>query len=161
MTTWRAIKGFEGYYEVSDRGNVRRVGSEIFRKLQKTEKGYLKVFLYSPKLAKAFFVHRLVAQAFVPKKRGRTQVNHRDGDKLNNVVSNIEWCSVRENNAHAKKNGLYRPSRGSAHGMSRLSDKDVREIRKKKERVKDLAAKFGIHRTTVRRIIIRELWTHI
>lgn len=157
----KPIAGFEKYYEITDDGKVFRLGSNRPRKPQKTHKGYLKVFLYKPSGAKAFFVHRLVAKAFLPMRRGRIMINHKDGDKTNNHVNNLEWCSVAENNAHAKAHGLYRPNRGSKHGMSHLSDEDVRELREKKMRVKDLAAKFGIHRTTVRRIINRELWTHI
>lgn len=96
---WRPVKGFEGLYEVSNLGRVKslKYGKEKILKPEKTKKGYLFVILYRNRKRKFFKVHRLVATAFLPNPEGLPEVNHRDEDKTNNVVSNIEWCDRRYN----------------------------------------------------------------
>lgn len=108
---WRPVVGFEGRYIVSDRGNVRslthtdslgRTKPGIPRALTIGTTGYYGVGLYVGHTAKLARVHRLVAEAFLGNPaEGRTTVNHIDGNKLNNHVSNLEWATVSENNRHS------------------------------------------------------------
>lgn len=118
---WKDVSGFEGYYQVSNFGNVRSVdryvrskGKPTFRKgtcmkLQVNHKGYYSVILHKESKAYPKVIHRLVATAFIPNPDNLPQVNHKDTNKKNNEVSNLEWCTNQENQTHAKANGCYGP----------------------------------------------------
>lgn len=99
---WKDIPGFEGLYQVSNYGrvkslNYRRTGKEQILKYEIHPKGYSRLGLHSNNGVKYFFIHRLVAQAFIPNPDNLPQVNHKDEDKTNNRVDNLEWCSAKEN----------------------------------------------------------------
>lgn len=92
---WRDIVGYEGLYEISNWGRVRRNGKII--KPGKNNLGYLQVALYKNGLQKHALIHRLVALAFLPNPNNYPEVNHRDEDKTNNAVENLEWCTRKYN----------------------------------------------------------------
>ena len=96
---WCPIKGYEGLYEVSDQGRVRslKFGKERIMKQLITPKGYIRVGLRKNGYQKMYLVHRLVAQTFIPNPDNLTEVNHKDEDKINNKVSNLEWCDRKYN----------------------------------------------------------------
>lgn len=110
---WKDIKGYEGIYKVSNFGNVLSVicgpktNSVHLKKKSKilspvpTNFGYYKVELYKNGIGKIFYVHRLVAQAFIPNPECKPQVNHIDGNKANNNVCNLEWVTASENQKHS------------------------------------------------------------
>ena len=100
METWKTIEGFENY-EVSTWGNIR--GKYGVLKPYKNKKGYLKVGLYKDGKNNKKRVNRLVAQAFIPNPHCLPQVNHKDGNKLNNSYTNLEWVTNEENCYHAKR----------------------------------------------------------
>lgn len=117
---WKDIKGYEKY-QISNFGRVRRkakivkVGIKNVKKAFKEEqllkplkftKGYLGIKLYNNSGAKNYKIHRLVAEAFIPNPDNLEQVNHIDGDKTNNKVNNLEWCSCQENMEHSYRIGL-------------------------------------------------------
>ena len=108
---WRDIDGYDGMYQVSDLGRVRSLKFGKVRVLRpgKTKDGYLRVDLYRNGKYKHSLVHRLVAQAFIPNSdESKNQINHRNEDKTENRVSNLEWCSAQYNNTyndlHLRKN---------------------------------------------------------
>ena len=112
---WKDIEGYEGKYQVSNLGRVKSLSfshtnQEKVLKGTPSNWGYLKVELYSNGKGKIFYIHRLVANAFIPNPETKSQVNHIDGNKTNNVASNLEWCSPGENQSHAIKHGLREPS---------------------------------------------------
>lgn len=108
---WKDIKGYEGLYEVSDKGEVRNY---ITRRLivgDINNFGYYRVKLYKNKKQKTFFRHRLVAQAFIQNPDNLPEVNHIDGDKSHNYKENLEWSSRTHNEreAHRLKIKQYKP----------------------------------------------------
>lgn len=115
---WKDIEGYEGLYQVSNMGRIKSLEryKENHGKLQKVEEkiktiniknsGYQFVQLYKNNKYKNLMVHRLVAQAFIPNVDNKPQINHIDGNKLNNNVTNLEWCTNSENNKHAWNTGL-------------------------------------------------------
>ena len=118
---WKPIKDFEGLYEVSNLGNVRSVDRVIkfwnryqyvdvlFKgKLLKQHnlRGYKSVGLWKNSKMHNIPIHRLVAKAFLENPLNKPQVNHIDGDKHNNRVDNLEWCTISENAKHAYRTGL-------------------------------------------------------
>lgn len=94
---WRDILGYEGLYKVSNLGMVYSMKRKKIMKLSKTEKGYYKVYLMKDGTGKHKKVHRLVAEAFIPNPNNLPQVNHKDEDKTNNIVTNLEWCTAEYN----------------------------------------------------------------
>lgn len=137
---WKDVKGFEGYYQVSNLGNIKSLKTGLLMKQQPDQKGYRRI---SPSMNGKKYtlkVHRLVAQAFleVPRElldnchkwqHGVVPVNHIDGDKANNVASNLEWCSPSQNTVHAIKSGLKTYTTGEDSPNAKMSNENVRKIR--------------------------------
>ena len=94
---WKDIKGYEGLYQISNFGNIKSLRTNKLVKAFKNTKGYCQVSLWNNNVKKMFVVHRLVAQEFIPNPNNLLQVNHKDEDKKNNNVDNLEWCSVKYN----------------------------------------------------------------
>lgn len=97
---WKDILGYEGLYQVSNFGRVKslKFGKEKILIPGKNKKtGYLQVVLCKENILKTYLVHRLVAEAFIDNPDNLPQVNHKDENKLNNVVSNLEWCDAKYN----------------------------------------------------------------
>lgn len=170
---WRPVPGHDGY-EVNNVGGVRskerivelanrwgpcsrKVPAKALRPF--THRGYLVVKLGRPNLA--FGVHRLVAWAFIgPQVDGMT-VNHKDGNKLNNSPSNLEYVTAVDNVLHAHRTGLTR-CRGSQNGRSTLTEEDVSKIKADTTASpKSLAHRFGCREYTIRRIRNGEQWKHV
>lgn len=103
---WKDIKGYEGLYQVSNLGRVKSLkrGSERILKPRVKSSGYIEVVLYKNSKPKNIRVNRLVAQTFIPNPEDKPQVNHIDEDKTNNMVSNLEWVTAKENMNHGTRN---------------------------------------------------------
>lgn len=97
---YRDVKGFEGLYKISDDGKVYSVRRNIILKPKVDRYGYYRVTLWNGK-NNYRTIHRLVAEAFIDNPNELPVVNHKDMNKKNNKVENLEWCSVRENTIHA------------------------------------------------------------
>lgn len=121
MEIWKPVKGYESLYEVSNLGRVKGLPKKVrckennFRTVRErilksntNECGYMIVSLYKDKKCVHARVHRLVAQAFIPNTENKRCVNHIDGNKANNAVSNLEWCTHSENMYHAYQKGLWK-----------------------------------------------------
>lgn len=99
---WKPIVGYEGLYEVSSLGRIKslnyhRAGKEKILKPEKERNGYLRVGLWKNGKQKMFYVHRLVGEAFIPNPEKLPEINHKNENKANNAVENIEWCDRRYN----------------------------------------------------------------
>lgn len=99
---WKDIKGYEGLYQVSNKGNVKslnykRSGKDKILKLVKQKNNYIKIQLYKDRISKQFFVHRLVAETFIDNPDNLLCVNHKDENPSNNFVENLEFCTHKYN----------------------------------------------------------------
>lgn len=103
MEQWLPVVGYEGLYEVSDAGQVRRT-SKALKPAYK--KGYAYVTLCKDGKPKTSYITRLVAKAFIPNPENKEQVNHKDGKPGNDSAGNLEWSTPKENTQHAIRNGL-------------------------------------------------------
>ena len=105
---WCPIKGYEGLYEVSDKGRVRSIkfGKERILKPLRINCGYLQVQLWKNGEKKMYLIHRLVAQTFTPNPDNLPEVNHKDEDKENNSVQNLEWCDRKYNINYGIRNQM-------------------------------------------------------
>jgi len=174
MVEWRDVVGWEGIYKVSNDGLVktckhvrytsdqkRMLYEERLRKQSKHAHGYMRVTLAKGQLLKVEQTHRLVAKAFIPNPNNLPFVNHIDGDKANNRVENLEWCTRQENMNHAVRIGLVQ--RGSNAHRSKLVEQQVIAIRKNINglSVKKLAALFNISQQNVNNIIKGRTWKHL
>ena len=119
---WKSVKGYEGLYKVSNLGRVKSIPRPkttggILKPFKRAK--YLSVDLRKINKRKTFQVHRMVAEAFIPNPNNLEQVNHKDGNKLNNVVDNLEWCTCSENVKHAYKNQLMKARKGIKNTRSK------------------------------------------
>lgn len=109
MEEWRSIVGTKGFIEVSNEGRVRSLltGGPRMLKVQPDKKGYLRLRVTIEREKMCFKMHREIAKAFIPNPNKLPQVNHKDGNKSNNCVSNLEWVTNIDNAHHAMANGLW------------------------------------------------------
>lgn len=109
---WKDIAGYEGYYQVSNFGRVKRFGSVKNLKPGDNGHGYLYVNLSVKNKTKSFYVHRLVAIAFIENPLDKKTVNHVNGNKSDNSIENLEWATQSENSQHGFDTGLIRQNKG-------------------------------------------------
>ncbi len=107
MERWMYIPNTSGQYKVSDTGKVMNTKTGRILSPAIDERGYERVCLFKADRRRRYKVHRLVALAFIPNPENKPQVNHKDGNKRNNSVSNLEWVTNAENMDHARANGLH------------------------------------------------------
>lgn len=125
---YKDVIGYEGEYQITESGVVRSLdrlcvdslGRKRFRKgvvlsPDIAQNGYYRVTLASSGKKKQFYLHRLIAIHFMENPDNLPQINHKDGNKLNNSLDNLEWCTVQENTIHAYKLGLIKPASGKDH----------------------------------------------
>ena len=102
MEIFKEIAGYENY-SVSNWGRVKRNKDDMILTNHETSKGYLRVDLFKGGVKKHYKVHRLVAQAFIDNPQKKPQINHKDGNKKNNSVTNLEWVTDAENKEHKRR----------------------------------------------------------
>ena len=162
MDIWKPIKNYEGLYEINDNGEIHSLGNTIMRsngrkqtfkprivKAHNKGNDRMMVSLVKNKKSKCFLVHRLLGNAFIPNPDNKPQINHKDGDPLNNNLSNLEWVTQSENIEHALKNGFM--------NLYVLSLSEEKEIIKKwktgKYSKSSLSREYPASRYTIRRIV--------
>lgn len=166
---WAAIPGYEGLYEVSSYGRVRRSSKSRMAptghvlKPRVTPDGYLRYGLSKHRRYWHVKAHRLVAITFLgPPPCLRSQVAHFDGDKMNNHLSNLRWATPRENEADKKRHGRVGGApRGERHPQAKLTANTVKEMRRLAAAgttVKSIAARFGAANQTAYDAIVGKTW---
>jgi hypothetical protein len=106
MENWKDIAGYEGEYKISDLGNVMSVKSDLILKSTISTNGYPIVKLCKNSKSRTFTIHRLVLNAFNPTPLPSLIVNHKDGNKTNPALENLEWCTYSQNITHAYRTKL-------------------------------------------------------
>lgn len=143
-------------YIITEKGEVINKHNNHIVKPQKNGKGYLRVSIGK----KLMFVHRLVAEKYISNPKNLPQINHKDGNKLNNCVENLEWCTNQENRNHALKNNLHLV--GEKCSWSKLTEKDVIYILQNIDiSNKILSEKFNVSPSTINDIKKGRTWKHL
>lgn len=158
---WKVIP-FESNYEVSTHGRIRNVSTMQIKSQRLDRYGYRRVTLYPS--GKTHTIHRLVAGVWLPPKEEGLQVNHKDFDKTNNQLDNLEWCSVKDNCVHRET--FLDPERisGENNPMARYTSRQVLDIRAEHSTgvsYLEIARRMGVPPEPIRRIVNRESWKNI
>lgn len=170
---WKQIDDGYGQYQISTFGRVRSLKrkNEKILSLDKDRNGYMNVKLSKDGVIQKFKVHRLVALAFIANPDNLPEINHKDGNKANNCINNLEWTTRSQNMKHAYDTGLKVVSEesggvsyGENNGRHKLTQQDVDEIRAlyipndPKYGGRALARKYGISKTTIQAILHNQTW---
>lgn len=163
---WKDVCGYEGVYQVSSMGRVKSlIGTEKIRQPVFHRQGYLQLSLHKDGTKKLFLIHRLVALAFIPNLHDKPDVNHKDGNKSNNSVENLEWVNCSENNKHAYSTKLKKPLLGQDNVNAKLDEYKVKEIKNLLKEgnftQRQIASMFGVYNTTISAINTQKTWSHI
>lgn len=182
MENWHKIKNTNGLYWITKTGRVKvlartisfkRKGKLILRKLSAAEckviideRGYKSVAINVNSNKKCIRIHRILADLFIPRDKNRKlEVNHKDGVKLNNDISNLEWVTHGENVIHAEKMGLFRHPKGEEQINAKLTEKDVIEIREQyhlhNKSAYSISRERGINESHIWSIVNNVWWKHI
>ena len=160
---FKDVKGYEGYYEVSNLGRVRSTSYKGTRILKHSLKSRYKIVVFCINQIKVHkLVHRLVAEAFIPNPNNYSIVNHIDGNRKNNEVSNLEWCTPLYNTQHAKSHNL----------LNRYEDRPAAKLTKEKvllipelinlgATTDDLKNLFNVSRRCIDNIFEGKNWTDL
>ena len=156
----RTIAGFTNY-KISIDGRVFGTRSGIWIKPNLSDTGYLRVSLYGPHGFKTRFIHKLVAAAWVGPHQDDMVVNHKDGNKLNNHASNLEWATHSENSQHARDAGLVTYKVGGEVHNAKLNWDSVMWIRSCGLEVKLMARILRVDQKTIRNVLQKKTWKHV
>ena len=162
---WQDIEGYNGDYQVSNFGKVRSIKSGKWKLLKPNnpQKGYSWVRLSSKGIAKCHCIHVLVARTFIPNPKNKPEVNHKDGNKYNCSVDNLEWSTHPENMKHAFKIGW----RGLDSPCAKLNKEQICYIRKNYKShdrnygIRALARKFNVNKSTIHRVIHFDIYNDV
>lgn len=173
---WKDVEGYDGMYQVSSLGRVRswrhgnmHPGKRKSPRILKTSKrkgDYGRVALLKSGAQKTRTIHRLVAESFIPNPHNKPCVNHIDGDKHNNHISNLEWVTFSENSKHAIREGLHpglKALKGETNRNSKLTKGDVRLIREMQGKVsgEQMSRIFKVSASNISAIINNKTWVDI
>lgn len=161
---WRPVRGYEGFYEVSDFGRIRssaRQGTDgrVLRLKESRPCGYQRIRLYRDGRGEAKKVHRLVLEAFVGPCPTGMEACHNDGRRNNNRLTNLRWGTRKENCADARQHGTV--ARHERNGQAKLTIEKVgliREMRQQGRSYQSIARAFGVSRDTARSAAVGDTW---
>lgn len=157
------LPNIKDLYTINDNGEIF---SDISGKMKTRNKGNTEYqiinFMTQEGKKKTYRVHRLVMMAFKPiEDMDNLEVNHIDGDKKNNALSNLEWCSASENQKHAFQTGLQQPRKGEKSNFSKLTQANIDkifELRNLGWLQKDIASQIGCTRSNISYILNHKTW---
>lgn len=159
----KEIEGYEGRYYITDNGDVFNIkrSSKLSPSVSSTA-GYLKISLTNSSGARpTYLLHRLVAMAFIPNPENKREVNHKDGNKANNHVSNLEWATPSENIKHALENGLIKVAKGEDNYAALLTNDSVLEIFNSNLTPKKLSENYDVDICVIYQIKNGQNWSSV
>jgi hypothetical protein len=169
---WASVKNIflKDLYMVSNKGRIKSINNK--NKKEKLINGIISEFGYrsvhlrnaKEKISKNYFVHRLVCETFLENVFNKPQVNHIDGNKLNNNLENLEWVTAKENTQHAYNTGLAKGRKGIDSNFSKISELQVLEIRKRRslgETQESISKDYNINANAVSLIVLGKNWKHL
>jgi len=157
------VKGYEGRYMVTRDGRVYSTYKKGFLRFKTDKDGYKAVCLQKDGTKKYYLVHRLVAETYLENPFNLPTVNHKDGNKANNNVDNLEWCTFSDNLKHAYRMNL-RSNKGSKSPTSKLNEDDVRLIKRLLRMgldPREIAKQYNVVPGTIYNIKSLRSWSHI
>lgn len=162
IVIWKKVMGYEKY-EVSNNGEVRNYITKNEKSINDHNSGYLATTFCKNGKPKTFLLHRLVALHFIDNPENKRCINHKDGNKHNNNVENLEWNTHKENNDHAFRNGLKNPAKGDKNASTKLTKEQVLQIREIGYSMtqRDISKLFNISNSVVYNIRANKIWKHI
>ena len=144
---WKDIKGYEGLYQISNLGNVKKLINNKYMAISK-DLGYETVKLTNKNgNRRHLFLHRIIADVFIPNPNNYKIVNHIDCNKFNNNIKNLEWCTQKENVKHAWKNNLCERTKKACAKNGKNNSKKIIQLDKNKNIVKVWESTMEIERT--------------
>lgn len=158
---FKDIKGYEGLYQVSNLGNVKSFnhGSPKILKVGKSTSGYFQVYLCKNKIKTQSQIHRLVALAFIENPNNKKDVNHINGIKTDNILTNLEWNTRAENIRHAYNIGLIKI--GENHNNAKLKEVQVISILNDFRSHSKIALDYNVSRRLITKIKAGKIWKHL
>ena len=160
----KAIPSYEGLYSVTKDGRVFSHRNNIYLKAADRGWGYLGVCLSKKSKLKTINIHRLVACAYIENPESKPEVNHINGNKKDNNVENLEWATCKENVNHGIRLGLCSHAKGEKSGRSKLTEKDVLQIKKLLSEgltPNEIAKDYQVGARTIRHIRSGDTWSHV
>lgn len=162
---WKDIKDYESKYQISSYGRIKNQKNKILKPM--FDKNYLCIDLYKESKRKRFKVHRLVAQAFLNNSKNLAIVNHIDGNKLNNNMDNLEWCTSSENTKHAFRIGLAKVNKNMEGKFNEKNPNSITRCQydlngrfiKKWSCAKEIERNLGIHHSHIAKCCTGKLKT--
>lgn len=155
---WKTIKSKENNYQISNLGNIRNIKRNFkILKCKKNTDSYKNVVIDK----KIYSIHRLVALYFIKNSDNKPQVNHKDGNKLNNNINNLEWVTISENIKHAYQNNLIKRKYNKNNKLNIWDIKFIKAWLKLGYKHKDIANKFNVSRSAITDINCNRRWRHI
>lgn len=173
---WKDIDGLEGCYQISNFGRVKSLArydystryiKEKIMKPSKDKDGYLIIGLQCArkhKKQKTYRIHQMVAKAFIPNPFNLPEINHKDEDKTNNHVDNLEWCTTKYNLTYGHRLDCVKGENNPKHKLTPDQVKTIRSVYIKGDSEygqSALGRKYGISHVSIASIIKRESWKHI
>lgn len=169
---WKPIGGYEGFYEVSNKGRIKSLGRKGSGcsgedRIIRTPNGNNRYCTFAISIKgkrKQLQLHRVVAIAFIPNTENKPEVNHINAVKTDNTVENLEWCSSSENTIHGLGLGIMNTAKGTQKPNARFTEGEVKIIKEKLSRgVKgsDIAKEYGVNKVLIYNIKSGKTWKHV
>lgn len=150
-------------FRINKKGQLKNIKTGTIIKVHPDKDGYIRTNIWINGIRRNFKIHRMIAIHFIPNPENKPQVNHKDGNKANNSISNLEWCTAGENQRHAIKTGLKCGQPGILHHHRKINENTVYKMFKlaKTKSVTEIAKILNLKHGHVYLILRKKRWQHL